>query len=275
MRRPRGFSLVELLVALAFVGILATAFTGILLSQSRLLGQNQSLSEARAGPSAALNLMTSELRMVETGGGILAVGSDSLRLRLPYALGVVCASGAASTTVALMPVDSAVFAGTGYDGFAWQGGGTYSYVATTTPPAAGAAADCTGAGIAPVPGGSVITLAPAATLAPAGAPLFLYRTVTYRFAPSTIFPGRRALWRATLHPDSAEEVAAPFDATARFRFFARGSRTAADAPPASLSELAGVQLVLVGAALRPRPAGTGGGYLAAPLTTAVFFANQP
>ncbi len=272
--RARGFSLVELLVALAFVGILATAFTGILLSQSRLFGRNEALSEARAGPTAAVNLMASELRMVETGGGVVAVGADSLRLRLPYALGVVCAGGGGATTAALMPVDSAVYAGIGYDDYAWQAAGVYSYVATTTPPAAGAASDCTSAGIEAVPGGSVVTLAPAAP-APAGAPLFLYRTVTYRFAPSRLLPGRRALWRATLDPDSAEEVAMPFDSTARFRFFARGSRTAADAPPVPLSDLAGVQLVLTGAAIRPSAGGTGGGYLAAPLSTAVFFVNHP
>ncbi len=148
-------------------------------------------------------------------------------------------------------------------------------MATTTPPADGAASDCTGAGIDPVPGGSVVALAPAAPAAPAGAPLFLYRTVTYRFAPSRLLPGRRALWRATVDPDSAEEVAVPFDSTARFRFFARGSRTATDAPPVPLSDLAGVQLVLTGAAIRPSAGGTGGGYLAAPLSTAVFFVNHP
>ncbi len=275
MRRRGGFSLVELLVALAFVGILATAFTGILLSQSRLLGQNDALSEARAGPTAAVNLIASELRMVETDGGILAASADSLRLRLPFALGVVCASTAVATTAELMPVDSAVYAGIGYDGYAWQAGGAYSYVATTTPPAAGDAGTCTDAGLDTIPGGAVVTLAPGATGAAVGAPVFLYRTVTYRFAASTLLPGRRALWRATLDPDSAEEVAAPFHSTARFRFFARGSRTAADAPPVPLSDLAGVQLVLTGAAIRPSAGGTGGGYLAAPLSTAVFFVNHP
>ncbi len=274
MMRRRGFSLVEVLVALAFVGILATALTGIILSQSRLLAQNDALSEARSGPAAAVNLIAGELRMVETGGGILAASADSLRLRLPYAFGVVCASSAGATTVQLLPVDSAVYAGLGYDGYAWQAGGVYTYVPATTPPAVAASSTCTDAGIDTVPGGWAVSLAPAAAAAPTGAPVFLFRTVTYRFAASATYPGRRSLWRATVDPDSAEEVAAPFDASARFRFFAQGSRTPADAPPVPLSQLAGVQLVLNGAALRALPAGTGGGYLVAPLTTAVFFANR-
>ena len=45
-------------------------------------------------------------------------------------------------------------------------------------------------------------------LLPAGAPVFIYQTITYSFANSVLVPGRTALWR-TVAGGAAEEVAVP------------------------------------------------------------------
>ena len=83
-------------------------------------------------------------------------------------------------------------------------------------------------------------------------------------------PPLPALCAELVRQPSMSSENAPFDAGARFRFYAAGSSTAADAPPADLNDLRGIELYLPGVNERA-PAGDAAEM--APLRTAVFFKN--
>jgi len=90
-------------------------------------------------------------------------------------------------------------------------------------------------------------LSPAFPSLPSGAPVLLYQTVTYALGPSTLVPGRTALWRRVAGGVS-EEIAVPFQNTAIFRFYLSGAKTSQASPPAagSLHTISGIELVLTG-----------------------------
>jgi len=73
---------------------------------------------------------------------------------------------------------------------------------------------------------------------------YLYQTVTYRFRPSVDLPGRIGLWRR-VGGGAYEELVAPFDTTARFRFLVGHNPQAVDNPPGNLSTVSGLELLLV------------------------------
>src|SRR5207245_9543468 len=81
---------------------------------------------------------------------------------------------------------------------------------------------------------------PAATLV--GTPVFLVQRVTYEFKSSVALPGRVALWRTIVQTGQTDEMVAPFDTTATFRFFAAGVHTAQARVPNPLINLRGLQL---------------------------------
>lgn len=268
MRRRRGLSLIEILIAVVLLGIVGAGIARLLQSQMRFFSRSTNMRDARAVTRNAVNLMRLELRMVEPSG-MVAAGADSIRVQLPYAMGIHCALN----TGTFVPVDSLTWATASYGGYAWRDttpGATYTYVPSNTALAAGLAAACTGVNITPVPGGPLMVVAPA-FVAPAGAPMFLYQTVTYRFDASTLVPGRTALWRQAAG-GVAEEIAVPFDDDSRFRFYAAGSTTPADAVPSPINTTAGVELVLRGESERTSP-GTGSPEVAT-TRVAIFFRNS-
>lgn len=254
MRSRRGLSLIEVLIAIVLLGIVGAGITRLLQSQMRFFSRSTNSRDARAVNRNALNLVTGEMRMIEPRG-IVAASADSVRVRIPYATGVHCVGG----TVTFAPVDSLVWAQAVYGGYAYRdtlaasvttyvasGGATLSVAASTV---------CTLSGMVPVPNGRVLTLSPALPIATQGAPVLLYQTVTYRFANSTIVPGRTALWRR-VEGGANEEVAVPFGSGSRFRFYESGEDSAEDSAPSPLSDMAGIEMVLVGESERTSP-GTG------------------
>lgn len=109
---------------------------------------------------------------------------------------------------------------------------------------------------------------PAATV---GTVAFLYQRVRYEFAPSSTIAGRTGLWRTLETSGATEELAAPFDASARFRFYRVDEDTARTIVP-PLSEIRGLELRLVGSSEKARfgrvtPE-------TSRLQTAVFFTNR-
>jgi len=197
------------------------------------------------------------MRMIEPRG-IVTATDTALTVRVPYAMGVYCAS----STATFVPVDSLVYAQAVYDGYAYRDtalNAAYTYVAKTTAPTSGATATCTtGPGITPIPSGKLLVLAPALPTLPAGAPVLLYQTVTYALGPSTLVPGRTALWRR-VSGGTAEEIAVPFTNTAIFRFYVSGADTSQAVPPAagSLHTISGIELVLTGESERTVAGRTG------------------
>ena len=271
--RRAGFTLPELLVALVMTAILGAAAMRLFVAQSRFFDQHVKQQNARTVSRSAVNGVLSDLRMVEAPNGVTAASTSSITVRVPYAMGVVCATGATSTTIAFMPVDSLTLATAALSGYAWRGSsGSYTLQeggVTTSP---GAAATCTGASITPITGGVILNVAPVLpAAATAGTPVYLYQRVRYNFAASSSYSGRTGLWRTLVESGATEEIAAPFDATAGFEFYDQNAGAAASTTVPTLANIRGIELVFNGQSEKPRFGKT------TPETTtfrtAVFFMN--
>ena len=274
----RGLTLVELLVTMVIVAIVGAAFTRIMIYQSRFFDAQKNQRQARSVSRGALNVMMSELRMVTVPNGIVAASADSIVARIPYAFGVLCGSSAAASTISLAPMDSLGYSESGVTGYAWRdSAGNYAYVNAAFTMAPGLATSCSAPGVGittfTAAGGKVVTVTPIVPAAAApGTPIFLFRRIEYKFGPSVALSGRRALWRKNATMNTREELVAPFDATAHFRFFVNGSNVSQVSPPALLNNLRGLELRLAGASDHAT-LGTGAP-TKSELQAAVFFMNR-
>jgi len=275
----RGFTLVELLVGMVIFAIIGTAFTKLLSVQGRFFDKQGMANAARNVSRASLNRVVSDFRMIEATGGVVAASSQSLTIRVPFAIGVVCGDLAGVTVLSLLPVDSASYASAGYYGYAWRNfqTGAYSYVENPSTEIAGNAAVCAAKNLTTVPPGKVVAVTPTVpVLAGLGAPVFLYARIRYELKASAAVPGMLGLWRTQIMPGGGElpeELVAPFAPTAKWRFFVLGnSEVAQDAPPAQLSNIRGLELHLDGISEYKAPGMVSNE--SAPFTTAVFFKNR-
>ncbi len=91
VRDRRGFTLVELLVALVISGIIATVILQLLGSQGRFTRTQMNRQEVQQNARAALDVITNELRGTSTGA-VTELGTDRIRVRQPRAWGLVCES---------------------------------------------------------------------------------------------------------------------------------------------------------------------------------------
>lgn len=247
--RRRGLSLVEILIAIVLLGIVGAGISRMLSSQLRFFARGTNARDARTVSRNALNLTRSELRMVEPNG-IVGASEDSLRVRLPYLMGLYCSAN----TATFVPTDSLTLATVQYGGYAFRdtaSGAPYSYVTGAAVPSTGNAADCTGVGLTAIPAGPVLSVTPALAGVATSAPFFLWQTVTYRFAPSSLVPGRLALWRQA-GTAAAEEVAVPVDTASRFNFYT-DSIASETAVPSPLNTMRGIEILLFGESERTSP----------------------
>jgi prepilin-type N-terminal cleavage/methylation domain-containing protein len=282
-RLRRGFSLIELVVSLVIFGIIGAALTKLLTSQGNFYDKMGMGNAARNVSRGSLNRVVSDFRMIETTGGMIAASATSVTIRVPFAIGVVCAASGGATQISMLPVDSVMYNAPGFYGYAWRSPitGAYVYQDLATK-LAGTLATCTGQNILTIPptgqvNGLVIGLQPVLPVgATLGTPVFLYRRVQYSFQASTAVPGKLGLYRTIVNQNgtqTAEEIVAPFAATAGFKFFIIGNSTTAQVnPPALLSDLRGIELHLDGTS-ENRVAGSASSE-SAPFTTAVFFKNR-
>ena len=283
LRARSGFSLAELLVAVVLLGIVGGALTRLVIDQMRFFDGVQVSRGARSAARGSMNVMLSELRMVQDSGGITAIGNDnrSITVRVPYRFGMFCATSGGSSTVSMLPVDSATLALASYAGYGWRARATGRYTINEggTVTTSGSASKCTGtaageAGIKTVTvngrTGEVMDVTPAipAGTGPGSAVMF-YQNVTYTFGASGLFPGKSGLFRS-VNGGAAEELMAPFSADARFRYYTSGDDTSRTVAPA-LSDIRGVALVLTAEGAR-RPAGRTADTQAR-MMTAIFFKN--
>lgn len=278
MTTRRGFTLVELLVGMIILGIIGAALIKLYVSQTRSYDLQTQIRRARFVSRTALNAAVSDLRMVEATGGVVSASATQLTVRAPYAMGIVCANTGVQTTLALFPVDSAVYAGAGFSGYAWRDSlGVYTYVEAGTSLLADNVAVCTGANVTVLTGGRVVAVKPPLpaalpALTAVGTAVFLIQRLTYEFKASGALSGRTGLWRTVVATAQTDELVAPFDSTAKFRFFVTGSDTAQAGVPSPLNTMRGLELNLNGQSVRA-PEG-GGTYKTSQLVTAVFFNNQ-
>src|SRR5512134_3922192 len=84
----RGMSLPELLIALVVLGIIGAASVRLLISQTTFYDVQLKKRAARAVSRASVNMMLSDLRMVESTGGVEAASATSVTLRVPYVMGM-------------------------------------------------------------------------------------------------------------------------------------------------------------------------------------------
>ena len=284
-----GLTLVELLVALTVTTIAGAALIQVMLAQNRASGNNEAWRVARAVSRGSLNRLLADLRVAEAEGALdaLTVDGQNITLRVPYAIGVAC-NTTLPMAVTLLPVDNTQWSAARFAGFAWRDASTSAYryrsvsgsSATIFSP--GTMSVCTTAGIATLPAsagggtaGRVVNLnafsmglgTPAV-----GMNVFVYQQVRYRFAPSAALPGRIALWRQVLNGGPTEELAAPFDSTARFRFYVLGSDIPQSSVPSPRSLTRGIEIHLDGMS-ETAPAGSTDPKRVE-LTTAVFFKNR-
>lgn len=270
VRARRGFSLIELIITLVLVAIIGVAAGRMLMSQTRFYSRLAGQKDARSVTRNARNIIQTELSMVEAGAGVVAASNDSIRVRMPILWGVFCSN----STMMYLPFDSAMFAMASYAGYAIKdttAAGTYTYTAASSAPTAGTATNCTASPVnitAPTNGG-YRSLSPTAT-ATAGSPIFLYQEVTYKFAASGIVSGKRGLFRRVAN-GAYEELLAPFDTTAKFRFYNLFDDVAQTAVPA-LANIRGVELML-DAQSPTRTSGQANPETAS-IKTAVFFRNR-
>lgn len=282
----RGFTIAELLVAMVITAVLGMALVRTMISNNRYLNRLENGREARGTARAAINLASSELRMVSANTGVEDATSIRITLRVPFRLGMACTATVGSSGVlvaAYTPADTSIAAvSMGYNGFGYlQNSGAYAYVNGLSAPASAAATACTAApaSLTPAPGSQVLTItgsAIPAAIAPA-TPVMIWRRVRYEFAASVLMPGRTALWRRQL--DNAgtvtvsEELAVPLQQGSRFGFFISNQRVASDTVPTALANLRGIELRLIGESARTARGASRAEQ--ASLTSAIFFINRP
>jgi hypothetical protein len=277
-RLRRGTTLVELLVGIVLFAIIGTLFTKLITVQGRFYDRQSMGNAARNVSRSSLNRLISDFRMIEPTGGIIAATSTSLTIRVPFAIGVMCATAAGVTQITLLPVDSTTYANAGFYGYAWRNyiTGAYSFVENPATEAPGLPAVCTGLNVTTVTNGKVVQVTPVLPIGGGlGTPVFLYSKVRYEFKASTAIPGKLGLYRTNIAPngvETAEELVAPFANTAGWKFFViNGGSVAQTNPPATLSDMRGLELHLDG--LSETTAATKTAPESAPFTTAVFFKN--
>ena len=286
-RIRQGFTLAEILIAVVILGIIGAALVRLLISQSRFTELQMSKRNARTVSRNAMNIMLTDLRMVQDSGGLRAAANDYVTARVPIAFGLFCGTNGGNYSVSLLPVDSAMTALGKYGGWAYRDPAqeVYVYKDASTPIAfnsltTGSAGTCTGAGISQVTvagrTGRVVQFneAPSGGAPTDGVPVMVYQIVTYRFDNSTAFSGRRGLFRIVADGTPGgmrDEIIAPFDTAAKFRFYVLNEDTAQTAVPADLRSVRGLQLYLAGSSPRVPQ---GGDFAQAALVTGVFFKNR-
>jgi prepilin-type N-terminal cleavage/methylation domain-containing protein len=235
----RGLTLIELLITLIVFGILGTALSRLMISNSRFVGRQEALLEARQTARAAMHVIATELRMV-SDGGLRAASAESVTVRIPYVFGVLCRNDRA----AIMPADSVVFASAVTGGIGYRlTSGAYAFDTGVTMTLGGTSADCTADSIRPVQPGQHVTMSRAG-IAPVGTVFYMFQLVTYKFAASAQLPGRVGLWRR-VGSGADEEILSPFASTARFAFLT-GTRLTVQTTPPPTNQIQGLELRLVG-----------------------------
>ena len=259
-------------MAIVVVGIIGASLTGLLASQLEFQRAEDAMRDSRSSARAALNVLTTDIRMLEGGGAVVSATADDITLRVPYSFGVVCASSATETDVSLLPTEATAYAAAGYSGWAWRNSATgdWAYQEGATTVSEPGNGSCTAASVEVLAGGRVVRLDPGINGFAVGTPVMLFQRVRYRFDNSVAMPGRDALFRTVVATNQDFELVTPFSNTARFRFYTNWD-SAQDAVPADLTTIVGLEVNLdaESAADSPRR----GGPEPFSLRTSIFFEN--
>lgn len=225
-----GFTLVEALVALTISGILASGLISLLVGQSRFYDRTDDQLNAEQVAQATFDLVSAELRMA-SAQDLLAAASDSVTIRFDVVRGVVCDS-TGSDEASIYVYNRTTNAGLTGSFFGIAVSGPYeetfeyedNWNPTPTATGSGPKSDCTASGTpGTAPDSDYLRVTGWGARFTDGVPergalMRGYGSLTYRFAASSFFATRTALWRGT------QELVGPFDNTAAFSYvMANGS----------------------------------------------------
>lgn len=286
----RGFTLVELIVAMTVMAVLGLGLTRILISDSRFVSRQEAMMAARQAARAAMNTMVAELRLI-TDGGLIADSAKKIVARIPYAFGVLCKRSVGVSTAALLPTDSLTYYSAQPTGLAYRHRTTGNYVFPTTTSFSVAnstnTAQCkspsdTARVLGGSPPGKLIDInSPGLSTPPPSPPPFpvfyLYQTVTYSFgvvtaAQDPTLAGRIGLFR-TVGSGAADLLVAPFDTASGFRCLTGPNLNRVSCPAGGgPSVVRGLELKLISASEKP-PQGSSKPQTF-DLTTRIAFVNK-
>ena len=208
LREPdeSGFTLIEALIALVISGILASALVSLLIGQSRFYERTDDQMYAEQSLRASMDLVATELRM-GAPDDLVAAQEDSVTIRFDVIRGIVCdTTGADAVTAFAFERITDANIGGGAVGTAMSGPYdepfTYAdaWLPTESATGSGPKTSCLATG---APAGlsddsyAVLTgwTSGMGVRPDPGSVLRFYGSLTYRFAPSTFFATRTALWR--------------------------------------------------------------------------------
>ncbi|UCG75074.1 MAG: hypothetical protein JSV95_10035 [Gemmatimonadota bacterium] len=243
-----GFSLVEAMIVLAFMGIILSGVLWLFLGNARFYDRNAESVDARQGLRATLDMMTAEIRAASSSD-FLAAASDSLAIRFDVSRSVVCDS-TGFDEVALVLFDSvqapnvpAAFRGTAVAA-PFEAAATFLDHWVPQPSGTGvmpSQACAARGGDAGLPARRFRTArgwrARYGRLPAPGSLVRVYGRLGYRYAP-TSFGSGVAVWR------NGQEAAWPFDAAASFSYLLVGGEERAAVEAASLNQIRAVRLRL-------------------------------
>lgn len=237
------------------MALIGVALVRMLISDSRFVASQDGMMSARQGSRAAMNVMSAELRGVAQGG-LVSASRDSIVVVVPFAFGMTCNTVSNTVIASLMPPDSLSYATSTADTMAWRdpNSGTYKLVPLTGIAPSTQTSACTADSIRVLSGGKLLGISgiPSADRPPTARLFYLAHTIRYKFAASTLLPGRRALWRQA-GSGAWDELVAPFDTAAKFQFLVGPSLTLQASPPADLTTVRGLELQLISESVSKAP----------------------
>ena len=257
MRRRRGFTLLETLIALVLSSLVIVLVSSTFLAQNRAQATNAALAAAHDNVRAATDVVARELRS-SMRDGIAVAGPRTLTVRSPVAVVSVCGrSGFFGTNVD-------VHADGGVPGLAREeiagvavldeSSGVWDYETTTWSfidgGSFGSAARCAGNGADTLGIAHefhsirrLFFLYGLFGVPDVGEVLMLFREVTFRIAPSALEPGTLALFRQP-YGGEAVELASGMDSTTAFRYRAGGTSYQDTVTAGSVGSVDGVRLIV-------------------------------
>jgi len=248
MTDERGFTLVEVLVALTISGIIAAALVSLLTAQTRFYNRTDDQMWAEQTAQATFDLFSAEVRGAGAGD-LLAAAADSVSFRYDVLRAVVCQapSNNVATIFVYERTTNANLSGS-FVGIAASGPYEVpfeyadSWNPTPTASGSGPKAICIAAG-APASGASsdYLTISGWSSNFAGGAPeagslVRGYGKVTYKLAASSFFGSRTALWRGT------QEIVGPFENDAAFAYVMDDGSVQSSVSSGSLDEVVAIRM---------------------------------
>lgn len=246
-RRAVGYTLVEVMISISVAAVLGAGVMGLVLGQQRFYRHSDDTIVAQQNLRAALDLVASEIRMASPTD-ILVATADSIAVRTDVIRAVVC-GGAGPDQVDVFVYDSVgnanlspSFRGTAYSG-AYDSAFVYSNGWTPAVTTSGGAPQTTCESKGAPPGqpahlyrrlagwSSEFGVVPSA-----GSIVRQYGRLSYRFSPSNFSTGL-GIWR------NGQELVAPFEAGARFRYVLADNSVKDYVPVTDLADIRTVRIV--------------------------------